>query len=77
MKKIFSLCVVLMMFIALTGCDRPEIPGGEAIQHDKTQLYVSNFNGGVGTEWLYKVKKIYEELHAEDSYEEGKKVFKF
>ena len=61
MKKLFSLCLVLLSLITLTGCrDENVIPGGEAIQHDKTQLYVSNFNGGIGTEWLYKVKKIYE-----------------
>ena len=74
MKKLFSLCLVLLSLITLTGCrDENVIPGGEAIQHDKTQLYVSNFNGGIGTEWLYKVKKIYEEEHSEISYEEGKK----
>ena len=73
MKKVLSLYLVLVTFIVLSGCDRPQIPGGEEIQHDKTQLYVSNFNGGVGTDWLYQVKKVYEELHAEDSYEEGKK----
>ena len=74
MKKIFIFSLVFFTVIILGSCfDRGEIPGGEAIQTDKTQLYVSNFNGGVGTEWLYQVKKKYEELHAEDSYEEGKK----
>ena len=74
MKKIFSLVLVFFMVMVLGSCvDRGEIPGGEEIQTDKTQLYISNFNGGVGTEWLYQVKKKYEELHAEDSYEEGKK----
>ena len=74
MKRLYGLCLVLLAMFALTGCrDSAEVIGGEAIQYDKTQLYVSNFNGGVGTEWLREVKKRYEELHADDVYEEGKK----
>ena len=74
MKKTVSLIFILVISLILTSCTpRSTIPGGEDIQHDKTQLYVSNFNGGVGSEWLYKAKKIYEDLHAEEVYEEGKK----
>ena len=38
----------------------------------KTQLYVNNYNRGFGSEWLEKAKVRFEELHANDSYEDGK-----
>ena len=41
MKKIFSLVLVFFMVMVLGSCvDRGEIPGGEEIQTDKTQLYI-------------------------------------
>jgi len=72
MKKILSLGLVLLSVLVVAGCRDRSSVGGEEIDYDRTQLYVSNFNGGVGTEWLYKVKTLYEELHADDVYEEGK-----
>ena len=45
----------------------------EEINHAKTQLYVSNFNGGYGEKWLKDVKKRFEEENSEKVYEEGKK----
>ena len=74
MKKLLTLTLALISLVTITGCrDRNVVPGGEEIDYDKTQLYVSNFDGGIGTEWLYKMKQIYEEKNAEVSYEEGKK----
>ena len=74
MKKLLTLTLGVLSLLVFAGCDRGgTLPGGEQIQKDKTQLYVSNFDGGIGTEWLYKMKKIYEEEHSEDVYEEGKK----
>ena len=71
MKKILSLGLVLLSVLVVAGCRDRSTVGGEEIDYDRTQLYVSNFNGGVGTEWLYKVKTLYEELHADDVYEVG------
>lgn len=73
MKKLISLSLMIVALFVFSGCRDNVIPGGEEIQKDKTQLYITNFNGGVGTEWLYKIKEQYEALHAEESYEEGKK----
>ena len=74
MKKIVALLLVVACLLPFASCrDQNVIPGGEAIDYDKTQLYVSNFDGGIGTEWLYKFKKIYEEKNAEVSFETGKK----
>lgn len=45
----------------------------EKVDENRTQLYVYNYNGGYGTEWLVRMKESYEELHKEDSYEKDKK----
>ena len=38
----------------------------------RTQLYVYNYAAGYGTEWMSKAIAEYEQLHANDVYEEGK-----
>lgn len=74
MKRIFTLCLSVLAVLTLTSCrDREQVPGGEEIQKDKTQLYVTNYDGGIGTEWLYAIKKVYEEKNLEVSWEDGKK----
>lgn len=45
----------------------------EKVDENRTQLYVYNYDGGFGSEWLNKVKLRYEALHANDEYEPGKK----
>ena len=57
------------------GIDNPNNPGidNEQIDKSKTQLYVFNFYGGFGSDWLAAAKKKYEEMHKDDVYEEGKK----
>lgn len=73
-KKIGAVCVLASVVIgasvALAACGS----GGnnEALDATRTQLYVYNYDGGFGSEWLTKAKTRYEALHAEDSYEEGK-----
>lgn len=59
---------------ALLGCGRQS--GGsnsENVNSAQTQLYVYVFSRGYGSEYLYKLKERYEALHANDSYEDGKK----
>ena len=75
MKKLFVLCLCVLSGVLLTSCDRDktQVPGGEAIDYDRTQLYVTNYDGGIGTEWLYAVKKEYEARNVDVSWEEGKK----
>ncbi|MDR0426306.1 MAG: hypothetical protein LBH24_03950 [Clostridiales bacterium] len=38
----------------------------------KTQLYVLNYNGGFGSEWLFKARTRFEEFYRETSFETGK-----
>lgn len=77
MKK--SLLPLALMAIALASCavggsDAGNSGGGdEKINSEKTQLYVKSYQGGFGNKWLYEAKSKYEALHANDSYEEGKK----
>ena len=47
-------------------------PNIEKTDTTKTQLIVSNFDGGFGTEWLYKAKDRFEQMYADTSFEEGK-----
>ena len=75
LKKALA-CMLAMLSVgstfAVAGCGSQELVG-EQIDHTKTQLYVFNFNGGFGSEWLSYVKERYEELHKNDEWEEGKK----
>ena len=58
-----------------SGCSGNPSAGdySEEIDETRTQLYVYNYNGGYGTEWLSRAKEAYEELHKDDVYEQGKK----
>ena len=77
MKKlvtvVLSALIFVMMNFAAVGCAPPGGDDIEEIDTDKTQLYVFNFDGGYGTEWLRKAKERFEALYAEKPYEEGKK----
>ncbi|MBQ3572182.1 MAG: hypothetical protein IJA15_05090 [Clostridia bacterium] len=83
-KKILSLLVAAVMSSSLVACggggtttpgggDNSAIGGGnEQVDKTKYQLYVSNYDGGYGSDWLYAVKDRYEKLHENDQYEGGK-----
>ena len=84
MKKIASVLIACLLSVSvLAGCaPSTEKPGGgdddefglaTTIDTNRTTLFVSNFNGGFGERWLKAAAKRYEELHADDVYEEGKK----
>lgn len=76
-KKLVSLLAVMMAFSSAVGCAEPEIPGGdpalnEKIDPNRTQIYAFCYDGGFGTNWLIDLKKKFEELHKNDSFEDGK-----
>lgn len=54
----------------IAGCKRDK---GEEVDESRTQLYVSSYAGGFGSEWLQSLKTRFEEAYAEESYESGKK----
>ncbi len=75
MSKFFKKAVVLLLTIVcafgtmgLIGCG-DEGGGGsnhvkdQKLDPNKAQLYVSNFNGGVGTEWLYDNIALFQEQY--------------
>lgn len=86
-KKFIATLLAAVTCLTMGACagndvvnpDNPDIPGidDEQIDSSKTQLYVFNFYGGYGADWLAAAKKKYEDLHKDDVYEEGKRVFRF
>lgn len=63
----------MLVCLVAAGCD-PDTTGDEKIDPTKTQLYVYNFYGGYGSDWLSAAKKRFEEKHKDDeNWEEGKK----
>lgn len=55
----------------IASCGRPNQGAKEDLT--KTQLYVNNFDGGFGSEWLEKAARAFEEEHENTRFEEGKK----
>ena len=71
-KPILAIASLSLLAGGMTGCS---MGGGSNTQIDqsKTQIYVSNYAGGYGSEWLAAVKTRFEEAHKDDVIEEGKK----
>lgn len=75
-KRVSALLMVSCMSLSLMACGGGQGKKGgieEAVDTERTQLYVYNFAGGFGSDWLTALKKRYEEEHKDDVYEEGKK----
>ena len=75
MKKVRVFMTVLLAVIMATttliGC-RNSDPSGEKIDETKTQLYISNFDGGFGSEWIKPIKTRFEDFYKNESFEDGK-----
>ncbi len=80
LKKLLTLLLAGLLCFPIAACGGTRGPGGgggggfqqEEIDPDRYQLYVYNFNGGYGSDWLAAVKTRYEELHKNDVYPGGK-----
>lgn len=72
-KKIAAVLACVAAVTPLTACNSDTRDGEEKIDPSRTQLFVNNFYGGYGSDWIAAVKARYEELHKDDVYEEGKK----
>lgn len=79
-KKLVSLISLLLcavMMFAMTGCEdlNVEAPDADDIAVDttKAQLYVANYNGGMGTEWLNNAAKRFEEKYKDVEFLPGTK----
>lgn len=73
MRKTISWLAVILIILTsalMSACNRePE----RTIDKDKTQLYIFNYDGGFGSDWINSVIPLFEEHYAETSFEEGKK----
>ena len=71
MRKIFVLVMFLLILPIIIGCERQR--EGETVNLSQTQLYIGNFEGGYGEEWLYAAKTRFEEKYKDVELEPGKK----
>ena len=65
------LAAIIGVSAILSGC-RDQEGQTEKVDSNKTQVCVANLFGGLGDEWLYKVKEEFEKFYADKSYETGK-----
>ena len=73
MKKRFLLGMVLPLAATCMAVSCRPAASGDKIDKTKTQIYINNFKRGFGSKWLDDLKYRFEALHAEDSYQEGRK----
>ena len=78
MKKITKFLAPMLSAVCLLGtlpfaaCSGTSAGGGgggtnEDIDHSRTQIYVFNYAGGYGSDWLAEIKKRFEAEHADKS----------
>lgn len=68
MKK-FIVCMLAAVVgcgVALSGCAKT------GYDETKTQVFVANYDGGVGSQWLNELKPRFEEAYKDVSFEDGK-----
>lgn len=75
--SLFSLLLCAVMMLTMVGCADLDVeaPNVENVQVDttKAQLYVANWNGGFGTEWLSNSAKRFEEKYKDVEFIPGTK----
>jgi len=74
MKKLVTNVLATLMLsgtmLSIASCG-PNVV--DKIDTNKTQLYIGNYNSGIGYKWLDEAKERFETANAEVSFEEGKK----
>lgn len=78
MKTFVALIFVAPLMLSFCHRNEDRIPSSddgtsEKIDYSKTQLFVSNFNGGYGDSWLKSLKTKFEEKYKDESLETDKK----
>ena len=75
-NRILSVGLSVVMGMAITGCTTVEAPPHMSsvapVDTTKSPLYVSNFNGGAGFEWLSKLAARFEEILLKPLLKTGK-----
>ncbi len=70
-KKVSVFCAMMMLSSTLiTGAGCSQVV--DEVDADKSQLYVANYSGGAGTEWLDLAAARFEEKYKNKSFEDGK-----
>ena len=67
-KKALSLCLVAALVVTVASCGGSEGTGRrgtEKVDNTKTQIYVGLYNGGLGNEWMKKIKEAFETKYPE------------
>ncbi len=60
--RLFAVVISAIMCISFASCKKRDRGTDEEIDESKIQLYVYNYNGGYGTDWLYAAKNEFEKL---------------
>lgn len=69
-KKFFSAILSFVLAASAIACAKPVKPDDD-VDTTKTQLYLGNYNGGVGTEWLEKSAARFSEKYKDTCFEPG------
>mgnify|MGYP005764506827 CR=1 FL=1 len=70
--KLFSVITASGLVFGTAACTGFGKSGNNPIDASKTQLYVGNYDGGLGSIWLDAFTQYFEEKYAGISFEEGK-----
>lgn len=73
-RKIISIVCAALIALSATACSNSSKKDdiNPEVNKEMSQLYIRNFNGGVGTEWLLAARKRFEEANKNVSFEDGK-----
>ena len=66
------LIMTVVLLLPLAACTREEVNPGNKIDETKTQLRISNYQGGFGRVWLDNAAERFEEKYKNESFEPGK-----
>ena len=73
LKKLIAMtCALTCVGSTLAGCADAFKTSTLDIDEKRTQLYVGNYDGGMGSRWLDEYKKGFEAMYKDVSFEEGK-----
>ena len=76
MKRVGVTLAALLMAVSVafgaTACTGRQGEYEEEVDTDRLQLYVSNYDGGFGTDWLRDIKEAFEAEYADTSFDGGK-----
>lgn len=71
-KSVLAMILAVIMVVPMMACRGSDPTLEEPVDKSKSQLYVSNFNGGYGDEWLQKLADRFEEEYKDTSFENDK-----